>query len=270
MDMQLQGKVVFVAGASRGIGRAIAEACLAEGAKVALAARGREALEATHAVFAKQYGADRLWSCCGDLADTKVIEPALDAAERELGPLFAAVANIGGGSSPPGFDIADADWEKAMDFNLTSAFRLVRGALKRMVPRRAGAVLATSSIAGHSALGTPPAYGTAKAAMNQMVRELARLAAPSGVRVNAIAPGNIRFEGGFWDKMATSANAQAWKDWIEREVPMQRFGRPEEIGHVAAMLLSPLSSFLTGQVVTVDGGQTIGRYFPGRPPVAGS
>jgi 3-oxoacyl-[acyl-carrier protein] reductase len=95
MDLGLKDRVIFVAGASRGIGLGIVEACLAEGAKVALTARGAEALEATRKDLAERFGADRLWSMAGDMRDTATIERALAACEAELGPVYGAVANVG-------------------------------------------------------------------------------------------------------------------------------------------------------------------------------
>jgi 3-oxoacyl-[acyl-carrier protein] reductase len=126
-----------------------------------------------------------------------------------------------------------------------------------MAPRGEGALLLISSIAGTSAMGTPLTYGTAKAAVGHLAKEVARLAAPAGVRANCIAPGNIVFPGGDWEERRTGPRKESWLRWIEREVPMKRFGLPEEIGSVAAFLLSPRASFLTGAVVPVDGGQSV-------------
>jgi 3-oxoacyl-[acyl-carrier protein] reductase len=125
-----------------------------------------------------------------------------------------------------------------------------------MTPRGDGSVLTIASIAGLGALGTPLTYGTAKAAMNHLTKELAQLSGRSGVRVNAIAPGNIIFPGGDWEARSTGERADNWNRWLKREVPLRRFGTPEEIGTMAAFLMSDRASFVHGAVVPVDGGQT--------------
>ncbi|WP_226019241.1 SDR family NAD(P)-dependent oxidoreductase [Novosphingobium sp. FKTRR1] len=256
MDLQLNDKVILVAGASRGIGLGIVEACLAEGARVAIAARGAEALEEQRARLADQYGADRVWAMAGDLRDTATIEAMVTGAEAALGPIWGGVANVGLHPCPPGFEVDDETWDAGINQNLDSAFRLSRALLRVMTPRKQGSIVLITSIAGLGALGTPLTYGTAKAGMNHLAQELARIAGRDTVRVNALAPGNIIFPDGEWEKRTQGERGEAWWNWIRREVPLRRFGTPQEIGDMATFLLSPRASFITGAVVPVDGGQT--------------
>lgn len=256
MDLGLSNRTIFIAGASKGIGRGIAEICLQEGARVALTARGLDGLRQTEQELKAVHGPDRVWTMAGDMRKTVDVETALERCEEEFGPLDGLVANVGIHPCPLGFDVDDETWEGGLQQNLGANYRLARGALRRMSRRQQGAIVLVSSIAGVDILGSPLTYGTAKAALNHLGGELARLAGPMGVRVNTIAPGNVLFPGGEWEARINGPRSEAWQRWIRREVPLARFGTPEEIGRVVAFALSPAASFMTGALLVVDGGQT--------------
>lgn len=256
MDLGLKGKVVFVAGASRGIGQGITEVLLKEGAKVAMTARGADALTKSREAFAGTYGAANLWSMPGDMTKTADIERAVDACEKDFGPIHGVIANVGVSPSPLGSEVSDDDWELGLEQNLNSSFRLARTALRKMAPRKSGAIVFISSIAGVDTMGSALIYGAAKAGLNHMSKALSRYAGDTGVRVNTIAPGNIIFPGGSWEANSTGPRAENWARWLKREVPLRRYGTPEEIGAMAAFLLSDQASFVNGAMIPVDGGQT--------------
>jgi 3-oxoacyl-[acyl-carrier protein] reductase len=189
----------------------------------------------------------------GDISDpshaTAVVRSAL-AAHRKLD---IVVCNVGSGASvPPGEETAP-EWKRVFEINLWSATNVIEVCLPQL--EEGASIICMSSICGREALGAPTAYSAAKAALDAMVKNLARPLGRRGIRINAVAPGNIVFEGGMWDKKRNERPDDV-ATLLEREVPLKRFGRPEEIADVVAFLASPRSSFITGSIVVADGGQT--------------
>ena len=254
MDLHLKGRHVFVAGASQGIGLGITEGFLAEGASVTMAARTESKLQAKATDLRAQFGAEQVAAFAGDMTQSEEISAALSYAESELGPVQIAIANVGISETPLGYDITDEEWEDGISQNLHSAFGLARAVLPQFEQQGGGSLILISSVAGLTALGTQINYGTCKAAVNHMTRELARHVGKKNIRVNAVCPGNIKFPGGSWEQREKE-RPEAWGRWIKREVAMARFGECREIADACVWLSSDRASFVTGAVIPVDGGQ---------------
>jgi 3-oxoacyl-[acyl-carrier protein] reductase len=256
MDLALTGKVAFVAGASRGLGRAIAESLAAEGCNVAVTARGGDVLSRTAEEIRREHARDgaRVVDIPVDLTDPVAAEGALGRTRHELGEIDILVCNVGGSRGEKTSAASDEEWEEVLDLNFRVAVRLCRAVIPAMKERRTGAILTVSSIYGRE-WGGPVSYNAAKAALIAMTKSLSRELIPFGIRVNSLAPGSILFEGGSWDRRR-KADPEGIDRFIEAELPRGSFGRAAEIGDVAAFLCSERASLVAGACLNVDGGQS--------------
>ncbi|MFA6362434.1 SDR family NAD(P)-dependent oxidoreductase [Methanoregula sp.] len=252
----LKGKVAVVSGSTRGIGKAIAVTFLREGAVVYLTGRDPDQLNRACQQFRKDFP-DTIRSYCGDLTQTKIIQDMMGVVCSQDGGLDIAVANIGSGRSKPGWNVDDTSWQACMEKNFYSSVKFSRECLKVMVPRSSGNIIFISSIAGCEVINAPVPYAVAKAALLSYVKYTAQLVGREGIRMNAISPGNILFDGGTWNKKLNE-NHELVREYIQDNVPLQRFGKPEDIARLACYLASDDASFVTGANFIIDGGQTRG------------
>ena len=247
MDLHLTDKVAIVTGGSRGIGRAIALALADEGVRVAVCARGEDALRATEAEL-RARGVDAL-GVVADVERAEDIERLVAEAVARFGRLDILVNNAGGRARADSDDV----WDMTYASNVLAAVRATRAAVPHMRASGGGSIVHIASIFGRESGGTP-AYNAIKAAMISHAKAMAIELAPE-IRVNSVAPGSVSFPGGSWGRRLEE-DPEGMRVFIERNIPMGRFGTPEEIADVVVFLCSERASWVTGACLNVDGGQS--------------
>jgi 3-oxoacyl-[acyl-carrier protein] reductase len=255
VDLHLQDKVVLVAGSTRGIGLATARAFLAEGCRTVITGRDGANLAEAQAALASEFGQERLLARQGDLCDPEAINAMLAAVDDRWSQPDCLVANIGSGRGPSGWDLQESDWHRQFDENLACSYRLVQHVLPEMTRSGRGSIVLVASIVGLESTPAPLPYSAAKAALISYGKNLARQVGSYNVRVNSVAPGNILFPGGSWERHLTERREEVLRQ-IDAEVPLRRFGRPEEIADLIVFLSSDRAAFITGACFVADGGQT--------------
>ena len=242
-----QGKTALVTGASRGIGRAIAVALARGGARVALNYAGNTAAAEESLRLVKEAGAPDARLFLFDVADPAAAAGAVDEVVASLGGLHILVNNAGIAVDQLVMRVKDEDWQRQLDVNLTGAFNLIRAVTRPMMKARGGSIVNLTSVVGEMGNAGQAAYAATKAGLIGLTKSVARELASRNVRVNAVAPGYI-------DTDMTAALPEAAKQKMAEMIPLGRLGTSEDVAAAVAWLCSDQASYVTGEVLRVNGG----------------
>lgn len=246
---RLDGQLALVTGGTAGIGRAIARELLGFGARVLIAARDADGLDATRAELEEEFPDGEIRTCVADVSDDEQRRELLDWVEDIGDGLNILVNNAGGNITRPANDYREDEWRGIFETNLFSAFELSRLAYPLLVKHAASSIVNVGSVSGITHVRSGAPYGMSKAAMHQMTRNLACEWAEDGIRVNAVAPWYIRTR-----RTSGKLADPDYLDDVLLRTPMGRIGEPEEVAAAVAFLCLPASSYVTGECIAVDGG----------------
>lgn len=244
--MLLENKIAIVTGGSRGIGFATVEAFLKEGAKVVLCASRQETADAALEKLTETYKDAVVEGIWPDLSDYSAVKAAFDAVAEKYGRIDILVNNAGVSESTPFADYTEEKFEKVMDLNVKGVFNCSKAASEHMVAAGSGVILNTSSMVSQYGQPAGIAYPTSKFAVNGFTLSLARELGPKGVRVNAVAPGIT------YTDMMRSVPKEVIEPMIA-QIPLRRMGQPEDIANAFVFLASDMASYISGEVLHVDG-----------------
>lgn len=257
MKTELAGKKVVITASTNGIGYASARMFLEEGAFVMINGRNKETLQERCKILQKEFGNERVTGFCGDVEKESEIIKLKSNVQKVYGKIDCLVPNAGNGR-PTSKDHMDInEWENSFQINLFSAVKLIYEFNDMWDIQKGGSIVLISSLAACDRIGAPYAYAAAKEGVRVMTKYLSDDYASKNIRVNCVIPGNIMFAGGRWEELMM-LDKGGTEEYIQKNVPMKRFGRPREIASVIVFLASVSASFITGTSLVVDGGQKRG------------
>jgi len=246
--MSSESRTALVTGASRGLGRAIAERLARDGWRIALVARQASKLNEVRAVIEAAGGKACVHTA--DISDPKSADQVIAALEKESGPLGALINNAGITKDGLLMRMDDADWSAVIDTNLTGAFRWIRAASRGMLKARAGRIVNIGSVVGLVGNAGQANYAAAKAGLIGLTQSVAREFASRGITCNCVCPG-------FFDTDMTSVLKEDLKSKVLTGIPLGRFGKPEEVAGLVSFLCGADAGYVTGQAWAIDGGMTM-------------
>lgn len=252
----LKHKVVFITGAGSGIGRSMADAFAANGAKLALLDINTEALVATKADILSIYPDLDILLHTASITDDVAVEKAIASTELVFGRIDIVMNNAGVSMNKPSLELSAAEWRRAIDINLNGAFYCAQSAAKRMVKQGSGVILNTASMYGTVAAPERAAYCASKAAVVMLTKVLAIELAQHGLRINALAPGYIQTA--LVDELVRTGRMNL--DELIKRTPARRLGKSHEVAILALFLASESASLINGQTIVADGGWSAYSY----------
>ena len=246
MEISLTGKVSLITGSTRGIGRAIAEKLAQSGSSVVITGTSREKAESVAKEISEKYSVDA-FGVEMNLLSEESIKKAFEEINQKVDGIDILVNNAGITRDKLFLRMSLQDWEEVIKVNLTGTFIVTQNAIKKMLKQRWGRIVNISSVVGFTGNVGQTNYATTKAGLVGFTKSLAKELAPRNILVNAVAPGFIETD-------MTAVLSEEIKENYKKQIPMGRFGSPEEVANVVLFLVSDLASYITGEVIHVNGG----------------
>lgn len=243
----LENRIVVITGSSRGLGLAYADACLRAGATVVLNGTHQETLDAV--VAERRANGFPAYGLCFDVSDETQVHAAVEKIESEIGPIDVLINNAGIHRRHPLAEMPAADWRRVIDVNLTSAFLMGQAVAQHMIPRKHGKIINVTSLNAELARTNIANYSAAKGGLKMLTKSMATEWGRFGLNVNAVGPGYIETE-----LTKCLVEDETFNSWVVGEVPLGRWGKPEDIVGTVIFLASPASDYVDGFTVYVDGG----------------